>query len=149
MTSQEKRHSIWWARLGRATFLRVDLALGVLVTIAGLVLFRFSGIGDNPNAGFAFLQNIEQSSLDLRFGIRGVRAHDSRIVIVGIDEKTLQNIGSFPFPRDNYARLIDRLTADGARESVSTSLFLRPNRIPPLAPLKISRANWGTPPLLS
>ena len=115
MTSQEQRRSIWWARLGRATFLRVDLALGVLVTIAGLVLFRFSGIGDNPNAGFAFLQNIEQSSLDLRFGIRGVRAHDSRIVIVGIDEKTLQNIGSFPFPRDNYARLIDRLTADGAR----------------------------------
>ena len=115
MTSQEQSASRWWARLARASFLRVDLALGVLVTIAGLVLFRFSGIGDNPNAAFAFLQNIEQSSLDLRFGIRGVRTHDDRIVIVGIDEKTLQNIGSFPFPRESYATLVDRLTAEGAR----------------------------------
>jgi len=114
MTSPEKVRSSWWARLGRATFLRVDLALGVLVTLAGLVLYAFSGIVSNANAGFAFLQNIEQRSLDLRFGLRGVRAHDDRIVIVGIDEKTLQKIGSFPFPRSNYAALVDRLTADGA-----------------------------------
>ena len=115
MTSQEHSRSRWWARLARALFLRVDLALGVLVTCAGLALYAFSGIGDNPNAGFTFLQNIEQRSLDLRFGMRGVRPHDDRIVIVGIDEKTLQKIGSFPFPRDSYALLVSRLTADGAR----------------------------------
>lgn len=115
MSSPGETQPPWWTRLGRATFLRVDLALGVLVTILGLVLFRFSGIGDNPNAAFAFLQNIEQRSLDLRFGLRGVRKHDDRIVIVAIDEKTLQNVGSFPFPRDRYASLVDRLTADGAR----------------------------------
>jgi adenylate cyclase len=115
MTSQEQSRSRWWTRLGRAWFLRVDVALGLLVTLAGLAIFSFSGIGDNPNAGFTFLQNIEQRSLDLRFGLRGARPHDDRIVIVGIDERTLQKIGSFPFPRDSYALLVKRLTADGAR----------------------------------
>jgi len=114
MASPEQRPLLWWKRLSGA-FLRVDLLLGVLVTIAGLALYAFSGIGDDPRAGFAFLENIEQRSLDLRFGLRGVRPHDDRIVIAGIDEKTLQQIGSFPVPRSSYATLVDRLTADGAR----------------------------------
>jgi adenylate cyclase len=94
----------------------VDLGLGILVTLLGLLLFRFSGIGSiDSRAGFAFLQSIEQSSLDLRFEMRGTRPHDDRIVIVGIDEQTLQKINSFPFPRKNYAELINNLTASGAR----------------------------------
>jgi adenylate cyclase len=115
MTSQEQSRSRWWAWLGRASLLRVDLGLAVLVTLAGLTFFAFSGFNPDSRAGFAFLQNIEQRSLDMRFGMRGVRPHDDRIVIVGIDERTLQKIGSFPFPRDNYALLVNRLTADGAR----------------------------------
>ncbi len=90
------------------------MVLAMLVTLAGLTLFAFSGIGGNTHAGFVFLQNIEQRSLDLRFGMRGERPHDDRIVIVGIDEKTLQKIGSFPLPRNSYALLIKQLDAGGA-----------------------------------
>ena len=74
MTSQERSRTRWWAWLGRVSLRRIDLVLTVLVTLAGLVLFAFSGISGNPRAGFAFLQNIEQSSLDLRFGVRGASA---------------------------------------------------------------------------
>ena len=71
----------------------VDLCLGVLVTLLGLILFRFSGIGAiDSRAGFAFLQSIEQSSLDLRFEMRGARPHDDRIVIVGIDEQDRKSV---------------------------------------------------------
>ena len=115
MTSEKQSQPRWWTRLARDWFLRIDVGLGVLVTLVGLVLFNFSGIGDTSNATFAFLQNIEQRSLDFRFGLRGSRAHDDRIVIVGIDERTLQHISSFPLPRDSYALLVNRLTADGAR----------------------------------
>jgi len=114
MTAPDETQPRWWTHLGEA-LVRMDLLLGVLVTIAGLVLYAFSGIGDDPRAGFAFLENIEQRSLDLRFGLRGVRPHDDRIVIVGIDERTLQKIGFFPFTRDHYADLVGRLSADGAR----------------------------------
>src|ERR1700691_1140327 len=98
-------------RLGTVLLRHVDALLAVLVTLAGLAVFAYSGISGNEHAGFEFLQNIELSSLDLRFGMRGARPHDSRIVIVGIDEKTLQRIGSFPLPRNNYALLVNRLKA--------------------------------------
>ena len=114
MTLREQRWSRWSKWLGRFSARQIDLALAVLVTLAGLALFAFAGIGGSTQAGFLFLQNIEQRSLDMRFAARGERSHDERIVIVGIDEKTLQNVGSFPLPRTSYALLVNRLTAGGA-----------------------------------
>jgi adenylate cyclase len=115
MTLQEEHWSRWAARLRKFPFVRIDIALALLVTLTGLTLFVFSGINGDNRAGFVFLQNIEQSSLDTRFSLRGARAHDPRIVIVGIDERTLQKINSFPLPRSNYATLVERLNAGGAR----------------------------------
>jgi hypothetical protein len=86
----------------------------VVVTAIGLGLFAYSGIGGNQRAGFLFLQDIEQRTLDLRFALRGKRAADPRIVIVGIDDKTLQTIGSYPLPRSNYALLVRELKKSGA-----------------------------------
>jgi adenylate cyclase len=90
-------------------------AIAVTVTAAGLALFAYSGIGGNQRAGFLFLQDIERRTLDARFALRGKRAVDPRIVIVGIDEKTLQTIGAFPLPRSNYALLVRQLKQSGAR----------------------------------
>jgi len=80
-----------------------------------LALFAYAGIGGNGKAGFVFLQDIEQRSLDLRFGLRGSRQTDLRIVIVGIDEKTLQEIGSYPLPavRMRFSSASSRKTAPG------------------------------------
>ncbi len=89
-------------------------AIAFAATAIGLALFAYSGIGANQQAGFVFLQDIEQRSLDLRFALRGKRQVDPRIVIVGIDEKTLQQVGSYPLPRSSYAALVRQLHADGA-----------------------------------
>jgi adenylate cyclase len=114
MTVREQRWSRWSRWLGRFSARQVDLALALLVTLTGLTLFAFAGIGGSTRAGFLFLQNVEQRSLDMRFAARGERPHDERIVIVGIDEKTLQNVGAFPLPRTSYASLVKTLTAGGA-----------------------------------
>jgi adenylate cyclase len=126
MRSPEQGWSRWTAWLGKVTLRRIDLGLALLVTAAGLALFAYSGIGGSSRAGFAFLQNIEQRSLDMRFAMRGARPHDDRIVIVGIDEKTLQKIGSFPFPRNSYALLVNRLSAGGARVVAFDATFPTP-----------------------
>ena len=116
----------WSARLGQVSARQVDLVLAVLVTFAGLLLFAFSGIGGNRRAGFLFLQNVELRTLDLRFALRGTRPHDDRIVIVGIDERTLQKLGSFPLPRKSYARLVQSLTTAGARVIAFDATFPTP-----------------------
>jgi adenylate cyclase len=126
MILPEKRWSRLMAWLGRVSLRQSVFGLAILVTLAGLALFAFSGIGDNATPGFVFLQDIELSSLDLRFSMRGTRPQDSRIVIVGIDEKTLQKIGSFPLPRKNYGLLIDRLSAGGARVIALDATFPTP-----------------------
>jgi adenylate cyclase len=103
------------ARLAAAPPRRVSFVLSTLVTLVGLGVFLFANIGGSPLAGFVFLQNIEQRSLDARFNLRGARAPDPRIAIVDIDEKTLQRVGAYPIARSAYAQLVDRLHADGAR----------------------------------
>src|ERR1700678_4518961 len=111
MTSQQRRGSGWLEWLGRFALRHLDLEVAALVTVGGLALFAISGLGSNPHAGFVFLKSIEESSLDLRFEMRGSRSHDDRIVIVGMDERTLQKIGSFPLPRKSYATLVNQLNA--------------------------------------
>lgn len=89
-------------------------AIALVAMTIGLILFAYSGIGANREAGVAFLRDIEQRSLDLRFALRGSRAPDPRIVIVDIDYKTTSAIGSFPIPRRNYSLLLHKLKDDGA-----------------------------------
>ncbi len=124
MNSQEKSSSRWPAWLRLSVF-KVDLALAIAITLTGLALFATSFRADT-RAGFAFLESVELSSLDMRFGMRGQRPHDDRIVVVGIDERTLQKIGSFPMPRKTYATLIERLNAGGARVVAFDETFPTP-----------------------
>src|SRR5258708_6920570 len=102
-------------RFPRVPVRLLDFALALAITASAVVLFAYSGIGGNTRAGFAFLQNIELRSLDFRFAFRGERVHDDRIVIVDIDDTTLQKLGSFPIPRLAYAQLVRRLHDAGAR----------------------------------
>ena len=143
MTTQKQRRERLSAWLRRIWIRQTDVVLAMLVTLAGLALFAFSGIGGSTHAGFVFLQNIEQRSLDLRFGMRGERAHDDRIVIVGIDEKTLQKIGSFPLPRDSYALLIKQLDAGGAGVIAFDETFPTPASNSAIAALEELRRDAG------
>jgi adenylate cyclase len=105
----------FWKVLAQWCSRHVHVVIALTATLIGLVLFAYVGISENRAAAFLFLQDIEQRSLDLRFALRGKRQPDPRIVIVGIDEKTLQEIGSFPLPRSSYAVLVRNLKQDGAR----------------------------------
>ncbi len=105
----------FWKILGQWFSRRAHVAIAVAATLIGLLLFIDAGISENHEAALAFLQDIEQRSLDLRFGLRGTRPPDPRIVIVGIDEKTLSEVGSFPLPRNSYGLLVRNLKSDGAR----------------------------------
>ena len=104
-----------WKKLAGWLARHAHGAIATAATVIGLLLFLYSGIGESGKAAFVFLQDIEQRSLDLRFALRGSRAADPRIVIVAIDEKTLQQIGAYPLPRSQYAQLVRDLKQDGAR----------------------------------
>jgi CHASE2 domain-containing sensor protein len=56
------------------------------------------------------LDNVERQSVDERFSWRGTQSPDGQIVIVSIDQATLQKVGIRPpLPRSDYAEVLDRV----------------------------------------
>ena len=80
------------------------IALIVALVLSGLYL---------GNA--RFFQVLEEKTLDMRFALRGKIDPGPETVIAAIDEKSINKLGRFPWSRSTWSRVVDRLTADGAR----------------------------------
>ncbi|MCU1308877.1 MAG: adenylate/guanylate cyclase [Candidatus Angelobacter sp.] len=131
------------ALLERLPAKKVDLGLAVLITLAGLALYSFVVYGKSEKAGFSFVNNVELRSLDARFRLRGPRPHDDRIVIVGMDEKTLQKVGAWPIPRNAYAKMVNQLTAGGAKVVAFDVAFPTPEKNSAVEALKRLETELG------
>src|SRR5581483_11157627 len=131
----------WLGRLPRTW---VEYSLIAVVTLIGLTVYAFVGIGGSQRVLFSFLNNIEQRTLDARFRARGKRPVDDRIAIVGIDEKTLQKVGAWPIPRNAYAKMVDQLSAGGAKIVAFDVTFPTPEKNSAVEALKKLEADLGT-----
>src|SRR5262245_34442014 len=75
------------------------------------VVFLYLGISrlnlTDPN----FLTRIDFLWLDAKFRMRGYETPGNEVVLVAIDESTLQRLGSARvFQRNNFAKLVDKLS---------------------------------------
>jgi len=113
---------------GADTWKRIDFAIAIFVTLAALIVYAFTETSGRIAPGLQFIENIEARSLDARFNLRGQRPHDENIVIIGLEETTLQKVGAFPIPRNAYAKMIDQLVKDGARTIVFDFNFPVPEK---------------------
>jgi adenylate cyclase len=82
--------------------------IGVFISLAA-VLFVFS------MWWFNLLISWEKKFYDYKFIIRGEKEASNDIVIVGIDEDTLEKIGRWPWPRSVLARCVDNLVGADAK----------------------------------
>jgi adenylate cyclase len=73
------------------------------------------------------LRDAELDTVDTRFQIRGDEEPPEDIVFVAIDDATFNDLQErFPFPRSFHARVIDRLTEDGAKVIAYDVQFTEP-----------------------
>ena len=77
------------------------IQITLLVTIVAIVFYAL-----NPS----FLNLLELKFYDLRFKSRGPEKPGDEIVIVKIDEESIRTIGRWPWSREHWAKLIERLT---------------------------------------
>jgi adenylate cyclase len=75
-------------------------------TLIMLILFYF---------GVPLLDMVELKSFDLRFLSRGMKKGAPEVVLAVIDEKSLDTIGKWPWPRAEFGKLVDYLSEDGAK----------------------------------
>ena len=80
----------------------VSAALRLIVPLVGLLFLGLLRLGDLD----ATLAN---NGLDLLFRLRGPIQPDQRIVLIGVDEASLQQHGAWPFPRALHAALLPHL----------------------------------------
>lgn len=97
------------------------LLLGAWAVVVALVLGAW---------GLGAFRVADHALDDYRFDVRGTQRPDPGIVLVLIDDNTLQEVGQFPFPRAEHARLLDRLRRAGARLVVYDVVFAEPSRDP-------------------
>ncbi|MFC1747446.1 CHASE2 domain-containing protein [Pseudomonadota bacterium] len=81
----------------RAKWLNVYLALSLLTTLVCIALVTKPPL---------IIELLESKTLDLRFIARGARSPGSEVVIVAIDEKSLAQLGRWPWSRTTIGDLI-------------------------------------------
>ncbi len=67
------------------------------------------------------------------------RAPSERIAVIAIDDRSIANIGRWPWPREVHAELIDKLKAAGAKTVAHTALFFEPQTASGLDSLRALR----------
>ena len=74
-----------------------------------------------------FLEAFEAKTYDLRFSqLRGPVVPSPDIVIVAIDDKSIAELGRFPWSRTQYVPLLKRLSAAGAKAVLFDMFFSEP-----------------------
>jgi adenylate cyclase len=77
------------------------------------------------------LTSVEDKTGDARFRLFADRRHDQRIVIIAVDEDSInfyrEYLGTWPWPREVFGALIDYLAAGGARLVAFDMLFSEPD----------------------
>lgn len=94
--------------------------LALILFLTGLMLLFYL-------TGNLFLDRIELKSLDVRFLTRGPEPPGPFAVLATIDEKSLDEIGKWPWPRAKIGALVDRLSEEGARVIAMDILFAEPD----------------------
>lgn len=98
----------------KTRFWSSDWFAGLLISIVVVVL-----------SASAPLQSLERSFYD--WGVRSTnRLPSEKVVVIAIDDESINNIGRWPWPRDLHAELINRLSEGGAKVIGQTVFFLEP-----------------------
>lgn len=79
----------------------------------------------------ALLQALDNQLNSAMFRFRGPEPPQHNIIIADIDEKSLDQLGQWPWSRDVVARLVTRLTEQGAKVIGLDMMFIEPDRTSP------------------
>ena len=97
----------------------IVLAVGLAVTlIASFCLLR----------DILPLERLDLLFYDLRFQIRGKVTPPDSIVILAIDDKSIERVGRWPWDRAKLARIVDLLRERGAKVVLMDIIFAESRR---------------------
>ena len=104
--------------MAKTAFWRSDRFLGMALTLVMLVA-----------AAFGLLQSLERQAYDAGVQLSN-RTPSEQVVVIAIDDRSIANLGPWPWSRDLHARLTDLLVGAQAKVIGNTVLFSEVQRDP-------------------
>ncbi|MEK7803501.1 MAG: CHASE2 domain-containing protein, partial [Deltaproteobacteria bacterium] len=98
----------------KPSYIKIAASISILFAAIYLIAPSFFGV-------------LELKTIDARFRGRPVIKAGGDVVIATIDEKSLDELGRWPWPRATITRLIDALTSYGAKVIVFDIVFSEPD----------------------
>jgi adenylate cyclase len=98
----------------------IKLLIGLIMIGLFLFGYSFSNIG----------KIIEAKLYDTRFDLRGPREPSKDIIILAIDNVSIEELDSWPWPRTNHAKIVDLLKSYGAKSVGFDVIFNKLSREP-------------------
>ncbi len=95
---------LWRRKIAISHRLGIGVRIGITILVAWL-----SWLGPGP------LVRLENTFLDSQFKLRGARPIGQEVVLVVIDERSLQELGRWPWSRDKQAQLVREIGMGGAK----------------------------------
>ncbi|MCP3873604.1 MAG: adenylate/guanylate cyclase domain-containing protein [Desulfobacteraceae bacterium] len=108
-----------------------SFSLGCLLIFISCVGFYSFG-----NQTPALLKALDNRIMDVMFKIRGPIPDSGKVVIIDIDEKSLKNLGQWPWPRNILANIINNINKNGALAIGFDIVFAEKDRSSPLSYFK-------------
>jgi adenylate cyclase len=104
---------------------------GIFVIFFSVLIYFFYASSEN-----SIFRSIDFEITNLFFQIRGEKAPTDKIVIIDIDEKSLKEIGQWPWPRNIIAELIKKINAKNPKITGLDMFFPEYDRTSPVRVLK-------------
>ncbi|MBC7474825.1 MAG: adenylate/guanylate cyclase domain-containing protein [Candidatus Sericytochromatia bacterium] len=98
----------------------IKLMIGLTFIFIFILSYTYSDIG----------KFIESKTYDARFDFRGKREPSKDIIIVSIDNVSMEELDSWPWPRDYHAKIVDILKGYGAKAVAFDVIFNKLSREP-------------------
>lgn len=100
--------------------------IGLILSILASSFYYYMG-----EKKLIFIEALDRQIHDAMFRMRGEEKPSGNVVIVDIDEKSLKDLGQWPWPRDLLALLVDRITGSGAVSIGLDMVFPEQDRMSP------------------
>ncbi|NQZ09711.1 MAG: CHASE2 domain-containing protein, partial [Algicola sp.] len=124
---------------------RRSILLGFTVTMLIMMIEYFA-------SETAIMQRINGLIYDVRLNARlqftPIRESETTIIIIDIDEKSLEKEGRWPWSRVKVAKMIEKLADAGAVVVTLDAIFTEPERNPVTATIALMRQDPANLPLL-